>query len=169
MHSARLFLSLFFAYLFASLSFYPTNSDEGVCIVHFRHRLTKEENVTKVCSLQNQRCEKALFCFELWAHSAVWVNVFWSGQYFSCGCVLPECLSLLELPGYCKATWNDSWVWQMSGTAGYVLDYPKSLDNAVIHHCPNYLCIDCRSLCDSTVMANYPGYLWYLLYNGLEV
>lgn len=84
------------------------------------------------------------------------------------GCVLLKCLSLLELPGYCKATWNDSWVWQMSGTAGCVLDYPKSLDNAVIHHCPNYLCIDCRSLCDSTVMANYPGYLWYLLYSALE-
>lgn len=84
------------------------------------------------------------------------------------GCVLLKCLSLLELSGYCKATWNDSWVWQMSGTAGCVLDYPKSLDNAVIHHCPNYLCIDCRSLCDSTVMANYPGYLWYLLYSALE-
>lgn len=88
--------------------------------------------------------------------------------FLSHDCVLLECLSLLELPGYYKATWNDSWVWQMSGTAGCVLDYPKSLDNAVIHHCPNYLCIDCRSLCGSTVMANYPGYLWYLLYSVLE-
>lgn len=55
----------------------------------------------------------------------------------------------------------------MSGTAGCVLDYPKSLDSTVIHHCPNYLCIDCGTLCDSTVMANYPGYLGYSLHNGL--
>lgn len=109
-----------------------------------------------------------LFCFEREVCSSEQVTVLWREQYFSRGCVLLECLSLLELPGYCKATWNDSWVWQMSGTAGCVLDYPKSLDNAVIHHCPNYLCIDCRSLCDSTVMANYPGYLWYFLYSGLE-
>lgn len=111
--------------------------------------------------------EKDPFYLELRACNAKRVKAFCSEQYFFCGCVLLECLSLLELPGYRRATWNDSWVWQMSGTAGCVLDYPKSLDNAVIHHCPNYLCIDCRSLCDSTVMANYPGYLWYLLYNGL--
>lgn len=82
------------------------------------------------------------------------------------GCLL-LCLPSLGLPGYCRASWNDSWVWQMSGTAGCVLDYPKSLDSTVIHHCPNYLCIDCGTLCDSPVMANYPGYLWYSLHNGL--
>lgn len=78
-----------------------------------------------------------------------------------------QCLPSLGLPGDCRASWNDSWVWQMSGTAGCVLDYPKSLDSTVIHHCPNYLCIDCGTLCDSTVMANYPGYLGYPLHNGL--
>lgn len=56
---------------------------------------------------------------------------------------------------------SDSWAWQMPGAAGSVLDHPKSLDSTVIHHCPNYLCIDCRTLCDSTVMANYPGCFGY--------
>lgn len=81
------------------------------------------------------------------------------------GCLL-SCLPSLGLPGYCRASRNDSWVWQMSGTAGCVLDYPKSLESTVIHHCPNYLCIDCGTLCDSPVMANYPRYLWYPLDNG---
>lgn len=26
---------------------------------------------------------------------------------------------------HCRASWDDSWVWQMSGTAGCVLDYPS--------------------------------------------
>lgn len=56
---------------------------------------------------------------------------------------------------------SDSWAWQMPGAAGSVLDHPKSLDSTVIHHCPNYLCIDCRTLCDSAVMANYPGCFGY--------
>lgn len=81
------------------------------------------------------------------------------------GCLL-SCLPSLGLPGYCRASRNDSWVWQMSGTAGCVLDYPKSLDSTVIHHCPNYLGIDCGTLCGSPVMANYPRYLWYPLDNG---
>lgn len=29
--------------------------------------------------------------------------------------------------------------------------------HTVIHHCPNYVCIDCRPFGDSAVMANYPG------------
>lgn len=130
--------------------------------------LTTAGNVRNVCPFKiTKMCVVPLLLWETglqhWAP-----NCFLVAAVFFHGCVLLKCLSLLELPGYCEATWNDSWVWQMSGTAGCVLDYPKSLDNAVIHHCPNYLCIDCRSLCDSTVMANYPGYLWYLLYSVLE-
>ncbi len=49
----------------------------------------------------------------------------------------------------------------MPGAAGSVLDQPCSPDSAVIHHCPNYLCIDCTTLCDSDVMANYPGCFGY--------
>lgn len=133
---------------------------------HFSH--TGVGNVKDVCpSKFPEMCVVPLLPWEpglqLWA-----AKCFLVAAVFFRGCMLLKCLSLLDLLGYCKATWNDSWVWQMSGTAGCVLDYPKSLDNAVIHHCPNYLCIDCRSLCDSIVMANYPGYLWYLLDSALE-
>lgn len=159
-HVSRLIQSLGFFVNFSPCSLFASVIIMRMCRVHVGPCLTTVGGVTNVCPFQKQK-DVCVTSSALSNRPAALSGIF------PRVCVLLECLSLLELPGSCKATWNDSWIWQMSGTAGCVLDYPKSLDNTVIHHCPNYLCIDCGSLCDSTVMANYPGYLWYLLYNGL--